>query len=216
MRTLSLVAGIIAVGTLAALPFRRTEVVVDPESPATIATGPLGRQVESDAINGVLQWPDRPGFDPSLAWQPKPMTMETPSHAFELPKMPEAFPTDAMQMPMPAPIRDRFKAAVPIPDPASTDQFGNQRSIGSNGLLMPQVAHIEDRFVYSPPPRPEPRPRLEPASRSEPMTAGAHAGQGDALGATPRQSAFHSASVIRSDSAISTTPSDRQYIREPQ
>lgn len=210
MRTLSLVAGIIAVGTLAALPFRRTEVVVDPESPATIATGPLGRQVESDAINGVLQWPDRPGFDPSLAWQPKPSTMETPSHAFELPKMPEAYPTDTMQVPMPAPIRNRFRATAPIPDPASTDQYGNERSIGSNGLLMPQVAHIEDRFVYSPPPRPEPMTRSD-ASHSE-----ASGGQVNELGTIPRQSAFQSASVIRSDSAINTTPSDRQYIREPQ
>jgi hypothetical protein len=210
MRTLSLVAGIIAVGTLAALPFRRTEVVVDPESPATIATGPLGRQVESDAINGVLQWPDRPGFDPSLAWQPKPSTMETPSHAFELPKMPEAFPTDTMQVPMPAPIRDRFKATAPIPDPASTDQYGNERSIGSNGLLMPQVAHIEDRFVYSPPPRPEPMM----SSDASPIEASGS--QTNVLGSTPRHSAFQSASVIRSDSAINTTPSDRQYIREPQ
>lgn len=210
MRTLSLVAGIIAVGTLAALPFRRSEVVADPESPATIATGPLGRQVESDAINGVLQWPDRPGFDPSLAWQPKPSTLESPSHAFELPKMPEAFPTDTMQVPMPAPVRDRFKATAPIPDPASTDQYGNERSIGSNGLLMPQVAQIEDRFVYSPP------PTSESMGRSGVSLAEASGGQADGHGSTPRQSAFQSASVIRSDSAVNTTPSDRQYIREPQ
>lgn len=182
MRTLSLVAGVITVGTLAALPFRRTEAVVDPAESVSIATGPLGHQVEDDAMNGVLQWPDRPGFDPSLAWQPRPMMMESSSHTFEMPKMPESFPDESMRVPMPAPVRDRFAAAVPIAAPVS-DESG----VGANGLLMPPVAQIEDRFIYTPPPEPE---------------------------RSPRVSTFQSASVISHDG--STATADHQYIREPQ
>lgn len=188
MRTLSLVAGVIAVGTLAALPFRRTEALIEPKEPASIATGPLGHQVEDDAMNGVLQWPDRPGFDPSLAWQPRPMTMDLAPRSYEMPKMPDAFPGDSVQVPVPAPIRERFAAAMPIPAPVE-DPTG----VGANGLLMPQVAHIEDRFVYTPPP--EPTKSL-------------------------RRPSFQSASVISHDESsphgdASSTPAT-QYIREPQ
>jgi hypothetical protein len=182
MRTLSLVVGVIAVGTLASLPFRRTEAVILPEDSLGIATGPMGHQVENDAMNGVLQWPDRPGFDPTLAWQPRPMTMEASSPVFEMPKMPESFPEDTMRVAVPRPIQDRFAAAVPIPAPG-----GDPSEVGSNGLLMPPVAQIEDRFVYTPAPAPEP-----PAGRST----------------------FQSASVVSHDA--SSSAAEPQYIREPQ
>jgi hypothetical protein len=180
MRTLSVVTGVIAIGTLAALPFRRLEVIADPEETVNIATGPLGHQVEDDAMNGVLQWPDRPGFDPSLAWQPRPMTIAS-SQSLEMPKMPESFPDEAMRVPMPAPVRERFAAAVPIPAPV-TDATG----VGANGLLMPPVAQIEDRFIYTPPPAPE---------------------------KSTRKSTFQSASVISHDQ--SSAVAEHQYIREP-
>src|SRR5687767_13361131 len=176
MRTMTLAAGIIAVGTLAALPFRRIEVPTDPDAPVSIATGPLARQLHSDSLDSAAPWPKRPGFDSSLAWQPQPMTLDALPPSFELPPMPDQYTLDAIEVPIPAAVRDRFQAAVTTIDTAPKE------------LVMPQVAQIEDRFVYT--------PLLEPAQPPRGTTK------------------IQAASSISSEPSQPPAPAARQYIRE--
>ncbi|MGV3484183.1 MAG: hypothetical protein ACO1RT_07185 [Planctomycetaceae bacterium] len=178
MRTMTLAVGIVAVGTLAALPFRRLEVPTDPDAPVSVATGPLARQLQSDSFDNTAPWPHRAGFDSSLAWQPQPMTLDALPPAFELPPMPEQYTLEEIEVPMPAVVRDRFPAAVA---PVET---------APGGLLMPQVAQIEDRFVYT--------PLLEAESPARPAAT------------------IQAASAVTTQSSSPAPPVGRQYIREPQ
>lgn len=179
MRPISLAACIIVIGVLAALPFRHSDRAIDPEVPVGIATGPLGKHLHDDPISGVMQWPDRPGFDPSIAWQPQPMRLEAASYEFEMPAMPDSFPHDTIEVPIPAPVRQRYDAVV---------NMRQAEPESGPSLVMPPVAKVDDRFVYTPAP-------------SRPST----------LNAT-----VHAASVIRSEPADNPMQSPRQYIREPQ
>jgi len=183
MRPISLAACIIVLGVLAALPFRHSDPAIDPDVPVSIATGPLGKHLQDDSISGVMQWPDRPGFNPSIAWQPQPMRLEASSYEFEMPAMPDTFPHDTIEVPIPAPVRQRYDAVVKMRQ--TEPQQGP-------GLVMPPVAKVDDRFVYTPSPSPPP-PR--------PST----------LSAT-----VHAASIIRNEPVDKHMQSPRQYIREPQ
>jgi hypothetical protein len=177
MRTITLAAGIVALGTLAAIPFRRTEPLHDDKRLPGIATGPLTSELRSDSYEAADPWKNRPGIDTSLAWQPQPMTFAT-AKSFEMPSMPDNYPFDSIDLPVPEPVRSRFPAVAEMRD-----------SPGERGLLMPQVAQIEDRFVYTPTPAP------------------------------PRNSSVttvQAASVINEESKRVAAPPTRQYIREPE
>lgn len=149
MRILTLAACIVAVGILAALPFRHNEAALDTNAPVGIATGPLARQMNATALDTAAPWPTRPDFDPSLAWQPQPMTMDITPPSFELPSMPDTYPADTIEVPIPAAVGDRFDAVLKRRQTAAAD-----------GLLAPIGAQLEDRFVYT--------PLLEPAQSSRP------------------------------------------------
>jgi hypothetical protein len=141
MRPINFAVCIIVVGVLAALPFRHTEPAIDLPAPVGIASGPLGKDLGAESISGVMQWPDRPGFDPSIAWQPQPMRLEASSYEWEMPAMPESFPHDSMEVPVPASVRHRYDAVV------------NMRQAEPEKvpvLVMPPVSHVEDRFIYKP------------------------------------------------------------------
>lgn len=63
--------------------------------------------------------------------------------------MPEEYPLDAIEVPIPPAIGDRFDAVIHRHQPEQPEQPG--------GLAMPQTTQIEDRFDYSPlvePPQP--------------------------------------------------------------
>jgi hypothetical protein len=151
MRTISLASGIIAIGVIAALPFRRTEKPVDPNAPVGIATGPLGQHLHDQSISSVTQWPERPGFDPSLAWQPQPMRLEANTYAFEMPEMPESYPYDSIEVPMPAPVRERFDAVVHTQKKVSPDHDP------APAVVMPPNVPTEDRFQFTPAAVPAPK-----------------------------------------------------------
>jgi len=141
MRNLTLAAGIIVVGVLAALPFRRTSSPVETDESESYSSRLHSRQIQSEIVDEVVQWPERPGFDPSLAWQPQPMTLNALPRAPELPPMSADFPSIELEAPSPVTVKSRF-GAVP---------GGREAAIDPN-LLMPTAAQIKDNFRYSPPP----------------------------------------------------------------
>jgi len=152
MRSTSVAACIVAVGVLASLPFRRTEPAIDPDAPVGLASGPLASQFRQESITGVMQWPERPGFDPSLAWQPQPMRFETVAPAIEMPPMPDAFTLESIELPIPEPIRERFNAVSAMRSSEATK---------SPGFQLPPEPPIEDNFAYTPNPS---RPSFTPGS----------------------------------------------------
>ena len=141
MRSISLALGIIVVGILAALPFRRTPSTFDSNDSAVYSSGSVGGQLRSSLVDEVVQWPDRPGFDPSLAWQPHPMTLDGSPRKIEMPPMPADFPKIDIETLTPVRAQSRFDAASSL-------------SIGASApsLLKSSDAQIKDRFTYSPPP----------------------------------------------------------------
>ncbi len=147
MRTITLAVGLIAVGTLAALPFRRIERPLDPDAPTGIATGPLGRQLPNESIDSAIPWPSRPAFEPALTWQPQPMRFEAVPPSFAMPPMPDSYPLDAIELPMPAPVRSRYDAVASLRVP-------EQVAESNPGLPTSAVALVEDRFVFPPLPTP--------------------------------------------------------------
>lgn len=113
LRPSVLVSLLIVGGVLAALPFRRSLSVdsTDPSSPH-VSPPPAQRsdlpQSLSISENG---WGDRDGFDPSLAWQPLPMTVPG-RHAPQLPQMPDSYYDVSFEIQEPRSLRsDRFPAA---------------------------------------------------------------------------------------------------------
>jgi len=205
----------VVVGVLAALPFRLSG---DVDSHAKPSSGPSRILGGSMAVtsNG---WSESESFDPSLAWQPVPMTL--PTHAApEMPPMPDSYYDVSYDIQQPAPIRERFPAAVGAGDSAaapnssaqaSDPQFGLVKSDrwftqrpslpDSSGPLPDKVAIddvIADRFVYTPIVPPE--PTHEPSSRS----------------ATPGSVNAQNASMSRSTRLAADDPARRKhFIREP-
>jgi len=158
MRIVPVAAGLIVVGVIAALPFRRIEPVRNTLVPIGAATGPIRVQGEDESISGVVQWPDRPGFDPSIAWQPQPMKWNTSSPSFEMPDMPPTFPRQSLDVPIPAPLRDRFPAGV----------FSAAPTLEVTPVqALPTQISLDDRFVYHPPET----SRLSPAVKIQPASA---------------------------------------------
>jgi len=141
MRNLTLAAGIVVVGVLAALPFRRTSSPLETDESASYSARLHSRQIQNEIVDEVVQWPERPGFDPSLAWQPQPMTLNAPPRAPELPPMSAGFPSIELEAPSPVAVKSRF-GAFP----------GSQGTAIDPSLLTPSAAQIKDSFKYSPPP----------------------------------------------------------------
>jgi len=141
MRNLTLAAGIVVVGVLAALPFRRTTAPRDPNDSTNYSSSVHSRQMQSGIVDEVVQWPDRPGFDPSLAWQPQSVRLDPSPRAPELPPMSAEFPSIDLEAPSPVTVKSRFDTASRWQDTAIDP-----------GLLTPSAAQIKDNFKYSPPP----------------------------------------------------------------
>ena len=148
MRNLTLAAVIVVVGVLAALPFRRKTSPAETGEPKSYSSSIHSRQMQNGIVDEVVQWPERPGFDPSLAWQPQPMRLEALPRAPELPPMSADFPSIELEAPSPVTVKSRF-GAVP----------GSQQTAIDPGLLTPSAAQIKDSFRYSPPPA---LPRIAP------------------------------------------------------
>jgi len=184
MRIIPAASLMIVVGVLGSLPFRRVDPTI--QSPIGAATGPLAPTMEEDSVGGVMQWPDRPGFDPSLAWQPQPMKLDARAYTFDMPAMPDAFPIDAVDVPIPSPIRDRYDAVVDMRKPAI--EVGDIEP--SVVPALPSSIAIQDRFVYTPP---------EPTATSP----------------TVQASPMRPVSTVRVESSADVIPGERQYIREP-
>lgn len=193
MRPITFAVCIIVVGVLAALLFRHPDPMIDLPAPVGMASGPLGKDLGAESISGVVQWPDRAGFDPSIAWQPQPMRLQDTSFELEMPAMPENFPHDSIEVPIPAPVRHRYDAVVNMRQAAPEK---------GQVFVMPPVSQIEDRFIY------------KPASPRQPtLDASIHATS--VQGTSIQGISVQAASVSRSESANEHASSGRHYIREP-
>ncbi len=211
MRTLTLAVGIVSFGTIAALPFRRAATSHHPatatlnasglgENPSLV-TGPLEGQMESDSFGGVVPWPDRRGIDASIAWQPRPMILDSSPVSFEMPTMPDTFPDEALEVPMPAPLRDRYEATLEVRRDFSPPQAPLGVATTAPASTPPMTAAgpsaeslIRDRFVFTPPPSLPDPPR---PSTFQPASLG--------LGESPELPSTQDSSENR----------QRLYIREP-
>lgn len=184
----------IVIGVLAALPFRRANDQGASTAENAVLTGPSGRMIDSlSATRGG--WGDSPAFDPSLAWQPVPMTLPG-QRAPDLPPMPDSYYDVAFEIERPEPVRDRFPAAAGTGDPRRMSLAGSLQGTSpgpaqrrdadhsnpgqwANVLeTVPQASEplperiavddlVADRFVYAPIAPPAP-----PTGRSAISTAG--------------------------------------------
>jgi len=105
----------IVIGVLAALPFRRANDQDGSAAENSVLTGPSGQMIDSLSANRG-GWGEAPSFDPSLAWQPVPMTLPG-QRAPDLPPMPDSYYDVAFEIERPEPVRDRFPAAAGTVDP---------------------------------------------------------------------------------------------------
>jgi hypothetical protein len=110
LRPTTFLAVMIVIGVLAALPFRRASDKDASTAENAISTGPSGQMIESLSTTRNT-WTESPAFDPSLAWQPVPMTLPG-QRAPELPPMPDSYYDVAFEIERPEPVRDRFPAAA--------------------------------------------------------------------------------------------------------
>ncbi len=194
MRTITLAVGIVSVGVLGALPFRQLPNSGNADQLTPMATGPLDRQSDVRAIGGVVQWPDRGGFDASLSWQPQPMTLDA-APSFDLPAMPESFPDSGIDVPIPPPVRDRFAATYEVRRQAL--------ATADTAVTLPMTApepsafsiQPQDRFVYAPLPSLDDAPAVSPFGTGRSSTAAQRA------------------SVVREEPQ---PVAPRQYIQEPR
>ncbi len=138
MRSISLALGMIVIGILAALPFRRTPSTFDANDSADYSSGSVGGQLRSSLVDEVVQWPDRPGFDPSLAWQPQPMTLDGSPRKIDMPPMPADFPKIDIETLAPVRAQSRFDSAPSLSIGAS-----------ASSILTSSDTQIKDRFTYS-------------------------------------------------------------------
>ncbi len=209
LRPLTAATLIVAAGLIAALPFRRSSPDATNESPGGIATGPRSTVIDAAATSPNGEWPAGRNFDPTLAWQPIPMTLPQRSSP-ELPPMPDSYYDLAFELEQPDSIRQRFSAAVnhrgepnaaTVPTPALRSSEPAQRpdAIPFANQELAAEDLIKDRFVYTPIELPAPPSLHAQDSRHQ---RGTHA---------------QSASMIRTE----MTPQDdasrpRHFIREPQ
>lgn len=200
-------------GVTAALPFRRNadEGTTD-HFPASIApTTPVDSMTVSK--DG---WGQSTTFDPSLAWQPLPMTIPG-HHAPELPPMPDSYYDVSFEIQRPKAILDRFPATSPGTAPVS-HSLANESSVAdfvqpdrwvANRDAVPPTFQplpdkievddlLTDRFVYT--------PLAKPQANKQTQSYG-NATQ------TPAQSA----SMTRANPPVADDPSrPKHFIREPE
>jgi len=151
-------------GVVAALPFRRS-------SKDSVADRPLSSIPSTDPFDTLTVakggWGESPAFDPSLAWQPLPMSVPG-HHAPELPPMPDSYYDVSFEIQHPQPVRDRFPAAA-VSGPRVREQESgalatdflqpdrwvtNRQPIPQASEPLPEKIAVEelitDRFVYTP------------------------------------------------------------------
>jgi hypothetical protein len=225
LRPTTLLAVMVVIGVLAALPFRRPSDQGGSTAENAVLTGPSGHMIDSlSAARGG--WGDSPAFDPSLAWQPVPMTLPG-QQAPELPPMPDSYYDVAFEIERPEPVRDRFPAAAAIVDPRGMSLAGTAQGTSgkpaqrphadlsnpgqwANALeSIPQASEplperiavddlIADRFVFTPLAPPAP-----PTGRSAISPAGNRTSQQG--GSISRTASTHAGDASR----------PKHFIREP-
>jgi len=198
-------------GVVAALPFRRSSINSDTAQP--LVSIPSTDPVDTLTV-AKGGWGESPAFDPSLAWQPLPMSVPG-HHAPALPPMPDSYYDVSFEIQHPQPVRDRFPAAA-VSGPAMRDHesgavaadFSQPDRWVTNRQPVPQASGplpekiamenlITDRFVYT--------PLAKPSATQSSQTAGAGV-------YTPAQSA----SMTRTITSGGSDPSRPKYfIREP-
>jgi len=152
-------------GVVTALPFRRSS--NDLENDRPLPSIPATDRIDTLTV-AKGGWGESPAFDPSLAWQPLPMSVPG-HHAPELPPMPDSYYDVSFEIQHPQPVRDRFPAAVAVSgqkvseqvsDSLATDFLQPDRWV-TNRQPIPQASEplperiaveelITDRFVYTP------------------------------------------------------------------
>lgn len=199
-------------GVVAALPFRRSS--TDSDTALPLVSIPSTDPVDTLTV-AKGGWGESPAFDPSLAWQPLPMSVPG-HHAPELPPMPDSYYDVSFEIQHPQPVRDRFPAAAAVSAPAVRDHesgavatdFSQPDRWVTNRQPVPQASQplpekiavenlITDRFVYT--------PLAKPSATQSLQTAGAGV-------STPA----HSASMTRTiTSGASDSSRPKYFIREP-
>ena len=200
LRPTTLLAVMIVIGVLAALPFRRPNDQGGSTAENAVLTGPSGRMIDTLSATGG-EWGESSAFDPSLAWQPVPMTLPG-QRAPELPPMPDSYYDVAFEIERPEPVRDRFPAAAvdprgmslagtaqgtsarppqrPDADLSNPGQWANAlESVPQASEPLPERIAVDDliadRFVYTPiapPAPPTGRSAISPAGNRTPLQGG--------------------------------------------
>jgi hypothetical protein len=200
-------------GVAAALPFRRMPHEAMPDQRTMSVSPPTPVDSLMVSKDG---WGNSTTFDPSLAWQPLPMTVPG-HHAPELPPMPDSYYDVSFDIQQPQTIRDRFPAAVQVPVSVSrnprneptTGEFAqpdrwiaNRQSVPPTFQPLPEKIEVDelitDRFVYT--------PLAKPQSNKQSQSFG-----------NTIQTPAQSASMTRSNPRAADDPSrPKHFIREPE
>lgn len=151
-------------GVVAALPFRRS--AKDSEAVRPLSSIPSTNPFDTLTV-AKGGWGESPAFDPSLAWQPLPMSVPG-HHAPELPPMPDSYYDVSFEIQHPQTVRDRFPAVAvsgpkvreqesgaPATDFLHPDRWvTNRQPVPQASEPLPERMAVEelitDRFVYTP------------------------------------------------------------------
>ena len=208
---------IITAGCLAALPFRR-----EGEQRLDRTTSQSQGGGENDSITASSSaWPQYPGFDPSLAWQPVPMTLPERPLAAQ-PPMPDSYYDLAFELERPEPVRERFGAVAEttaarsraaereVNEEALDDRVAADRVATDRGADEQAADHEEsaekrfaDRFTR------EPVRAIRPASqRSAEAESEASDSPGKSATAASRDQDFHAWATRRPNETQSPPTAD--------
>lgn len=141
LRNLTLGVLIVSVGTLAALPFRRSSSNRENLDAAVRATGPTNTPL--DFRTGEVTFNPatevRASTIGSPAWMPQNIT--EPMHGERFIHMPESYSTEASELPRPKVVAERYSASVDYQSEATVQrQQADHASVMSGDLARAQLA----------------------------------------------------------------------------
>jgi len=125
LRPTQIASCIILTGSLAALPFYRAADQPPSESAPRLATGP--KSDPDGLVVGAASRHSSPDYDQSMAWQPIPMVLPQ-RQTEQQPVLPDSYYDLSIPWELPAPIRERYSAAM---QPSASDR--TQRDPGADG-----------------------------------------------------------------------------------
>lgn len=231
---------LVAFGVLAALPFRRDGRTEPAAEHSELLTGP-----RRDAVATLRTAPPTAAgeglkFDPSLAWQPVPISLPEWAEP-ELPPMPNSYYDTAFELEQPDPIRKRFSAAVSDREPSplvgsapQTGKLASSRAKSPEKLSeklpeLPRGYSLEtspEQPQSAPPATAASAPWSEPPRTAHdliqdrfvysPIAPPATPPPSESSAAAQRQTPAQRASMVRSGLAADDPQRPRHFIREPQ